>query len=51
MISAVSLTDINNLRTMFSGMGLISRIINLPLNASEKAAQTKAANRKAGEKP
>jgi len=50
MIGAVSLTDINNLRTMFSGMGLISKIINLPLNAAEKAAQTKSANKKgAGE--
>jgi O-antigen/teichoic acid export membrane protein len=46
IIGAVSLTDINNLRTMFSGLGLISRIINLPLNIAEKAAQTKPTNKK-----
>ena len=51
MIGAVSLTDINNLRTMFSSMSIISKIINIPLKAAEKAAQTKSANRKAGEKP
>jgi O-antigen/teichoic acid export membrane protein len=45
VIGAVSLTDINNLRTMFSGMGLISSIINLPLKAAEKAARTKAQTR------
>jgi O-antigen/teichoic acid export membrane protein len=39
IIGAVSLTDIDNLRTMFSGMGLISKIINIPLKAAEKAAQ------------
>jgi O-antigen/teichoic acid export membrane protein len=51
LIGAVSLTDINNLRTMFSSMGTISKIINIPLKAAEKAAQTKSANRKAREKP
>jgi O-antigen/teichoic acid export membrane protein len=45
IIGAVSLTDINNLRTMFSGMGHISSIINLPLKAAEKAARTKAQTR------
>ncbi len=48
IIGAVSLNDINNLRTMFSGLGLISRIINLPLNIAEKAAQTKSASKKSG---
>ena len=38
IIGAVSLTDIDNLRTMFSGMGLISKIINIPLRAAERAA-------------
>ncbi|MGA3193107.1 MAG: flippase [Candidatus Bathyarchaeia archaeon] len=42
MIGAVSLTDINNLRTMFSSMSIISKIINIPLKAAEKAAQTRA---------
>jgi O-antigen/teichoic acid export membrane protein len=51
IIGAVSLPDINNLRAMFSGMGTISKIINVPLRAAEKAAQTKLARRAAGEKP
>jgi stage V sporulation protein B len=51
IIGAVSLTEINNLRTMFSGMGAVSKMINVPLSAAEKAAQTKSANKKAGEKP
>lgn len=51
MIGAVSLTDINNLRTMFSSMSSISKIIDIPLKAAEKAARTKSANRKTGEKP
>ena len=42
MIGAVSLTDINNLRTMFSSMSIISKIINIPLQTAEKAAQTRA---------
>jgi O-antigen/teichoic acid export membrane protein len=46
LIGAVNLTDINNLRTMFSSMGAISKIINIPLQAAEKVAQTKSANRK-----
>jgi O-antigen/teichoic acid export membrane protein len=36
IIGAVSLTDINNFRTMFSGMGLISKIIDIPLILAEK---------------
>ena len=51
IIGAVSLTDINNLRTMFSGMGIISKIIDPPLKAAEKAAQTRTANKKPREKP
>jgi O-antigen/teichoic acid export membrane protein len=47
LIGAVSQSDIDALRTMFSGLGLISRIINIPLKAAEKAAQTKTANKKA----
>jgi O-antigen/teichoic acid export membrane protein len=39
IIGAVSLTDINNLRTMFSAMGVVSKIINIPLDAAEKAAK------------
>ena len=51
LIGAVNLTDINNLRTMFSSMGTLSKIINIPLKAAEKAARTKSAKREAGEKP
>ena len=50
IIGAVSLDDINNLRTMFAGMGVVSKIINLPLNIAEKAAQTKNQNKKAHKK-
>jgi stage V sporulation protein B len=45
IIGAVSLTDIHNLRTMFSDLGIVSRIINLPLNIAEKAAQTRQARK------
>jgi len=41
LIGAVSSTDINNLRTMFSGLGVISKIINLPLAIAEQAARAK----------
>jgi O-antigen/teichoic acid export membrane protein len=50
MIGAVSQTDINNLKIIFSDMGVISKIINFPLNASEKAAQTRSAHEKSREK-
>jgi O-antigen/teichoic acid export membrane protein len=49
LIGAVSLTDINNLRTMFSGLGVVTKIINLPLNAAEKVALTRSANKEAVE--
>lgn len=45
IMGAVCLADIDNLRTMFSGMGLISTIINIPLKAAEKAAQIKIPRR------
>lgn len=35
-IGAVNQTDIRNLKTMFSGLGLISKLINIPLAAMEK---------------
>jgi O-antigen/teichoic acid export membrane protein len=47
LIGAVSLTDINNLRTMFSSLGVVTKIINLPLNAAEKVALTRSANKRA----
>jgi O-antigen/teichoic acid export membrane protein len=51
IIGAVSIADINNLRAMFSSMGTLSKIINIPLRAAEKAAQTRLARREAREKP
>jgi O-antigen/teichoic acid export membrane protein len=49
IMGAVSLSDINSLRTMFSGLGIISKIMNAPLNAAEKAARVRSANKEAHE--
>jgi O-antigen/teichoic acid export membrane protein len=46
LIGAVSSTDIKNLKTMFSGLGAISKIINLPLNIAEEVAQARITNKK-----
>jgi stage V sporulation protein B len=37
MIGAVNRTDIENLRKMLSGLGIISKIVNIPLGLAEKA--------------
>jgi O-antigen/teichoic acid export membrane protein len=50
VVGAVSQVDIANLRTMFSGMDIVSKIMSLPLNAAEWAAQTKIAKKKRGKK-
>jgi O-antigen/teichoic acid export membrane protein len=42
LIGAICQSDIDALRTMFSSLGIVSKIINIPLKAAEKAAQTKA---------
>jgi O-antigen/teichoic acid export membrane protein len=47
LIGAVSITDINNLRTMFSGLGIVTKIINLPLNVAEKVASARSADKEA----
>jgi O-antigen/teichoic acid export membrane protein len=39
LIGAVSMADLDTLRNMFSGLGFISRILNVPLGAAEKAAR------------
>jgi O-antigen/teichoic acid export membrane protein len=39
IIGAISQSDINNLRTMFSGLGIISRLIEIPLRLAEKTAR------------
>jgi stage V sporulation protein B len=41
LIGAVNPTDLNNLRTMLSGLGIISKIINAPLNIAERVALIK----------
>lgn len=46
LIGAVSPIDIKNLKTMLSGLGAISKIINLPLNIAEQVAQAKITNKK-----
>jgi O-antigen/teichoic acid export membrane protein len=38
LIGAVNPTDIDNLRTMFSGLGFFSRIVDIPLKVAEKVA-------------
>jgi stage V sporulation protein B len=45
LVGAVSTTDINNLRSMFSGMGIVSKILNIPLKVAEKAALIKTTNK------
>jgi O-antigen/teichoic acid export membrane protein len=45
MMGAVTQTDINNLRAMFSGIGVVSKIMNIPLNAAEKAAMIRTGNK------
>jgi stage V sporulation protein B len=38
IIGAINQKDVQTLRTMFSGLGIISRLINIPLGLAEKAA-------------
>jgi O-antigen/teichoic acid export membrane protein len=45
LMGAVSMADVETLRTMFSGLGFISRILNVPLGAAEKAARMRPWNR------
>jgi len=45
LIGAVYSADINNLKIMLSGMGIVSKIMNIPLRAAEKAAQIKIPRR------
>jgi len=39
LIKAVNRIDITNLKNMFSNLGIISRLINIPLNFAEKIAR------------
>ena len=36
LVGAIDQSDINNLRTMFSGLGIISRLLEIPLRIMEK---------------
>jgi O-antigen/teichoic acid export membrane protein len=38
LIGAITQSDINNLRTVFSGLGFISKLINIPLSLAERVA-------------
>ncbi len=38
-IGAINQKDINNLRTMLSGLGIISKLINIPLSVAEKVSE------------
>jgi len=38
-IGAINQTDINNLKTMFSGLGVISKLLNIPLATMEKLSK------------
>lgn len=40
-IGAVTQTDIKNLKTMLSGLGIISKLMNIPLTIAEKFTSTK----------
>jgi stage V sporulation protein B len=51
LIGAICQDDITNLRSMFSSMGIVSRIMNLPLTLAEKAASIRSGNKKTGENP
>jgi O-antigen/teichoic acid export membrane protein len=48
IIDAINQSDINNLRTMLSGLGLISKLINIPLLAAEKIKQINHSDRRQG---
>ena len=38
MIGAINQSDINNLRTMLSGLGFLSKLMNIPLTLAERVA-------------
>ena len=42
LVGAINQTDINNLRNMFSGLGQISTILNIPLTMTEKLLKIRA---------
>jgi O-antigen/teichoic acid export membrane protein len=46
LIGAIGQSDIDTLRNMFSDLGIVSKIVDIPLKAAEKAAQIKTQNKK-----
>jgi len=46
IIGAINQSDINNLRTMLSGLGIISKLINIPLALAERVANLHFIKRK-----
>jgi O-antigen/teichoic acid export membrane protein len=46
LIGAINQTDIDNLRTMFSGLGVISKLLEIPLKLVEKPLQMRVSNAK-----
>jgi stage V sporulation protein B len=50
LLGAVTVTDISNLREMLSGLGIISKILQIPLIIMEKTIKTQASN-PSSEKP
>jgi O-antigen/teichoic acid export membrane protein len=46
LIGALGQSEIDTLRNMFSGLGIVSKIINIPLKAAERTAQIKTSNKK-----
>jgi len=46
LLGAVGQSDIDTIRNMFSGLGIVSKIINIPLRAAERAVQIKTPNKK-----
>jgi hypothetical protein len=40
LMGAIKQGDINNLRALFSGLGIISKLLNIPLTTMEKLSKT-----------
>jgi O-antigen/teichoic acid export membrane protein len=41
LIGAISQPDVNSLRTMFSGLGIITKILDIPLNIIERVLRAR----------
>jgi hypothetical protein len=42
LIGAINQTDISNLKAMFSGLGITSKLLEIPLTLVEKPLKTRA---------